>query len=316
MSFRRRTTPSLGCTDRVDPTLGEFVPYTLPGDIDQRPVAVVGAGTLGARIALMFAAGGSHVRIFNRTLERAEAARAFVHEELSGTRETLGLTARPPGEVEVVAPMERAVSGAWLAIESLAEDRDLKRRILGALDAAADDDAVLATNSSSYPSSQLIDEVTNPERVLNMHFLMPPAANAVELMSCGRTEEAILDALSARLPRYGLSPYRVQRESVGFIFNRIWAAIKREALMVVEEGVATPADVDRIWQEALGTPFGPFRAMDAVGLDVVLDIEEHYAEIRADVPEGPRRLLRDYLDQGHRGVKSGQGFYGDYGSST
>jgi 3-hydroxybutyryl-CoA dehydrogenase len=170
----------------------------------------------------------------------------------------------------------------------------------------------VATNSSSYPSSELLDEVGHPERFLNIHFLMPPDVNPVELMSCGRTDDAVIAALMERLPRYGLVPFHVRRESSGFIFNRIWAAIKREALMVVQEGVATHEEVDRIWQEAFRSPVKPFRTMDQVGLDVVLDIEEHYAEIRAGIPEGPRTLLREYLDHGRLGVKSGQGFYGDY----
>lgn len=154
--------------------------------------------------------------------------------------------------------------------------------------------------------------VEHPERLLNMHFLMPPQANSVELMSCGETDNDIIDALMQHLPRYGLVPFRVRRDSVGFIFNRIWAAIKRETLMVLEEGVATPADIDGIFREVFGSPAGPVRMMDQVGLDVVLDIEEHYAQIRDGIPEGPRRLLREYIARGHLGVKSGQGFYADY----
>jgi 3-hydroxybutyryl-CoA dehydrogenase len=158
----------------------------------------------------------------------------------------------------------------------------------------------------------MIDGVEHPERVLNAHFLMPPLVNPVELMSCGRTDEGVLALLMERLPRYGLVPFHVRRESVGFIFNRIWAAIKRESLMVVEEGAATHDEVDRIWQEVFRTPVAPFRMMDQVGLDVVLDIEEHYARIREGIPEGPRALLREHLDGGRLGVKSGRGFYSDY----
>jgi 3-hydroxybutyryl-CoA dehydrogenase len=107
-------------------------------------------------------------------------------------------------------------------------------------------------------------------------------------------------------------PFRVGRESVGFIFNRIWAAIKRESLSVVEEGVAQPKDVDRMWNLFTASMSGPFRLMDRVGLDTVLAIEEHYAAIRKDVPEGPRNLLQRYVDRGLLGVKSGRGFYDDY----
>ena len=96
-----------------------------------------------------------------------------------------------------------------------------------------------------------------------------------------------------KLPRYGLVPFRVRRESDGFIFNRIWAAIKRECLMVIEEGVAAPEDVDGMWTIFTAPGIPPFRLMDRVGLDVVLNIEEHYAAVRAGLPEGPRKLLHE-----------------------
>lgn len=290
----------------------ESMTYTLPSDVERRPVLVIGAGTLGARIALMFAAGGSPVRIYNRTRDRAESAKCFVDQQLPQVRDALGLPRTSQAAVKVVTQLEAAVPGTWLVIESVAEDLTIKRPLLATVDRLADHDAILATNSSSYPSSEMASAVEHPERLLNMHFLMPPQANSVELMSSGKTDNTIIDALMQRLPRYGLAPFRVRRESVGFIFNRIWAAIKREALMVVQEGVATPEDVDRIFQEALRSPAGPFRMMDQVGLDVVLDIEEHYAQIRDGIPEGPRTLLREYIARGHLGVKSGQGFHSDY----
>ena len=149
------------------------------------------------------------------------------------------------------------------------------------------------------------------ERVLNTHFQMPPDLNAVELMSDGTTDEAIVQALAAKLPQYGFVPFHVRRQSDGFLFNRIWAAIKRECLMVVAEGVAPPEDVDHMWQLFVAAGVPPFRLMDRVGLDVVLDIEEHYAAVRPGIPESPRTLLRDYIAQGRLGVKSGRGFYNE-----
>ena len=114
-----------------------------------------------------------------------------------------------------------------------------------------------------------------------------------------------------RLPTYGLLPFSVLKESVGFIYNRIWAAIKRESLAVVAEGVSTPDVVDRLFQ-ILRSNDGPFRIMDKVGLDVVLDIEEHYAAVRPGIPAEPRQLLKRYIEQGRLGIKSGKGFYSDY----
>jgi 3-hydroxybutyryl-CoA dehydrogenase len=282
--------------------------YTPPTDLDQRPVAIQGAGTLGRRIAAMLAAGGADVRIFDPSEEQREAARAYASERAAQPGAKVDV-AVPPGSVEATDDLAAAVRGAWMVVEAVPEQLDLKRQIFGELDRLADPDAILASNSSSIPTSQVIDKVTHPERVLNTHYFMPPEMPAVELMSNGQTDEAIIELLMQRLPRYGLVPARVRRESDGFIFNRIWAAIKRECLMVVEEGVASPEDVDRLWGLFTAAGIPPFRMMDKVGLDVVLNIEEHYAEVRPGLPEGPRRLLRRYLDEGRLGEKSGRGFY-------
>ncbi len=290
----------------------EAMLYVFPSDVDERPVSVIGGGTLGRRIAMMFAAGGSRVQLFSRSADTREAARRFINEHAAETRERLGLDAGSLGPVEFSGALEPAVATAWLVVESVSEDLALKKEIFRELDRLAEPDAILATNSSSYPSSRLAGAVESPERLLNVHFQMPPELIAVELMSCGQTDPAVIGALAERLPHYGLVPFTVMRESVGFLFNRIWHATRRECLMVVAEGVSTPAEVDRIWQLSLGTALGPFRLMDRIGLDVTLAVEEHYATIRDGIPPGPRDLLRDYVDKGFLGVKSGRGFY-DYG---
>lgn len=275
------------------------------------PMAVVGAGTLGRRIALMLATQGGEVRVFDTTAEQGVAAVEFVEAELPKLLESR--TDGSPGRAAASRSLAEAVAGVWLVVEALPERLELKQQLFGELDRLAPADAILATNSSSYPSSQMIDGVSRPQRVVNTHFYMPPVSNAVEIMSCGHTRRPVIDLLMETLPAYGLVPFEARQESVGFIYNRIWAAIKREALEVVAEGVATPEEVDRIFQLTLRSPYGPFRAMDAVGLDVVLDIEEHYAALRDGIPDRPRQLLREYLDQGRLGLKSGQGFYDDYG---
>lgn len=287
--------------------------FTLPTDVDQRPVVIDGAGTLGRRIASVYAAGGSEVRIFDLSAEQREAARDYVEEHIAETQRTLGLHPARRGRVEVSEDLQEAVADAWMVIEAVPERIDLKTGVFGELDRLAEPDAILCSNSSSIPTSQMIDKVEHPERVLNTHYQQPPELNAVELMSCGKTDEGVISALMEKIPHYGLVPFHVRRESDGFIFNRIWAAIKRECLMVVEEGVAPPEDVDRMWQIFTSSGIPPFRLMDRVGLDIVLAIEEHYADVRDGIPEGPRKLLREYTDQGRLGVKSGRGFY-DYPS--
>jgi 3-hydroxybutyryl-CoA dehydrogenase len=283
--------------------------YTLPADVDERPVVIDGAGTLGRRIASVYAAGGSDVRIFDLSEEQRESARDYVEEHLAQTQQTLGLHPAHRGRIEVLGDLQEAVAGAWMVVEAVPESIDIKTEVLGELDRLAEPDAILCSNSSSIPTSQMIGKVEHPERVLNTHYQQPPELNAVELMSCGKTDEGVIEALMEKVPQYGLVPFHVRRESDGFIFNRIWAAIKRECLMVVEEGVAPPEDVDAMWEIFTRAGVPPFRLMDRVGLDVVLAIEVHYAEVREGIPEGPRKLLREYIDHDRLGVKSGRGFY-------
>src|SRR6201991_5230025 len=272
--------------------------YSLPDDIDQRPVTIVGAGTLGRLIATVLAVGGSDVRLFDTSADQLEAGREHVEQNVAHVQESLDLRPDRARGVETAGDLAEAVEGAWLVIESVTERADVKTEVFGELDRAAAPDAVLATNSSSLPSRLVIGKVERPERVLNMHYQQPPELNAVELMSCGQTDPDVIDALMDTLPAFGLAPFRVRRESDGFIFNRIWAAIKRECLMVVEEGVATPEDVDELWRLFIRPGNAPFEPLDRVGLDVVLAIEEHYAEVRTGIPEGPRELLRRYVDEG------------------
>lgn len=284
--------------------------FQLPADIATRPIAVLGAGTLGRRIAMMMATRGAEVRLYARSAATREAGVAYAREQLPAVLARLpGGTA---GTVVAVDTLADAVKDAWLVIESVPEQLALKQDLFREVDALAAPDAILATNSSSYPSSELAGSVANPARLLNTHFLMPPDIIPVELMSCGQTDEAIIPLLAELLPSYGLTPYVVRGESMGFIFNRIWAAIKREALAVVAEGAATPQEVDAIYAQATGMRHGPCRLMDAVGLDVVLSIEEHYAHKRVGLPEGPRTLLRQLVADGHLGLKSGRGLYDDY----
>jgi 3-hydroxybutyryl-CoA dehydrogenase len=281
----------------------------IAAEILSRPRAVIGTGTQGRRIALMLASRGGEVRIFARSARGREEAKSFVEKNLTDIARQIGGT---PGRVVLCDSMVAAVANVGLVIEAVPEQIELKREVFRTLDRLAPIDAVLGSNSSSYPSSQIIEGLTHPERVLNTHFYMPPQQNAVELMSCGATRPELIDALMDILRRLGLEPYHVQRESTGFIFNRIWAAIKREALAVVADGVATPKDVDRIFQSVLGSAEAPFRLMDKVGLDVVLDIEEHYATAKGHASEGPLALLREYVREGRLGQKTGRGFYDDY----
>jgi 3-hydroxybutyryl-CoA dehydrogenase len=273
--------------------------------------AVIGSGTLGSRIALMLASSGGEVRLYDPNADQLGVARRYVEAELP--RVVAGRSGAVPGRLIFSETVHAAVADTWMVVEAIPERLDLKRKMFGDLDRLAPEDAILASNSSSYPTSQLIDAVSRPGRVVNTHYYGGlPEVNVVEVMSCGKTTDEVITRLFERLPTYGLLPVHVRKESVGFIFNRIWAAIKRESLAVVAEGVSTPEVVDQLFQSILGSNIGPFRLMDKVGLDVVLDIEENYAAIRPGIPAEPRQLLKRYIEQGRLGIKSGKGFYSDY----
>ena len=286
--------------------------YSLPTDIASRPIAVIGGGTLGRRIALMMCTQAGEVRLFDSNEQSRLDGCKFVESTLPSVLPSVPNST--PGRLLAVDGLEKAVKDAWLVFEVVPERLDLKRDIFEQLDKLSSPDAILASNSSSFPSSQFIDNVRRPERVLNTHFWMPPELRPVEVMSSGKTDPAIINFLMNDLKRYGLLPVLVRQESVGFVFNRIWAAIKRESLAVVAEGVSTPQDVDTLYEVFTGGKGGPFRKMDQVGLDVVLAIENHYAELRPGLPEGPRTLLKTYLDKGWSGRKARHGFYNDYTS--
>jgi 3-hydroxybutyryl-CoA dehydrogenase len=284
--------------------------FKVPNEFLSRPVAVIGAGTLGRRIALMFAAHGAEVKIYDLADEQRCAAVDYVRQTLPALVDRLGDVV--PGQVSAHADLGDAVRNVWLAIEAVPERLELKRQVFGQLDELSPADAILASNSSSYSSRMFLDNVDHPERVLNIHFYMPPKQNAVDVMSCGKTDRDVIGFVMATLPQFGLYPFEARRQSTGFIFNRIWAAVKRESLEVVAEGVSIPQEVDRMFEINTGSTAGPFRMMDQVGLDVVLDIEEHYCAEHPEYPEGPRRLLRTYVKRGQLGAKSGAGFYDDY----
>ncbi|WP_435594784.1 3-hydroxyacyl-CoA dehydrogenase family protein [Tsukamurella tyrosinosolvens] len=282
------------------------LPFTFD-DVRRRPVAVVGAGTLGRRIALMFATRGGDVRVHDPNPDQARAAVDYVADTLPEILARRG--SGEAGRAIAADDLAAALDGAWLVVEAVPERLDIKIPLWGEIARAATFDAILTTNSSSYASRLMSENIRDRTRFCNLHFYMPPAANAADVMSDGETAREVIDTLLTVLPEFDVHPFEARRESTGFIFNRVWAAIKRESLAVVAEGVARPEDVDGMFRLNWHMPAGPFQMMDRVGLDVVLDIEDHYAAENPHLPEGPRRLLHEYVDAGRLGVKTGEGFY-------
>lgn len=289
------------------------------GEIEN--VAVIGAGTMGRQIAALIATSGRPVRIWDADAAMLAAARERIAEETrtlphleryAHHRVTLAPPADIPAMVARITPaasLVDAVAGAELVIEAVREDLATKRELFAELSRLAPA-AILATNSSSLPSGEIASAMTDPGRLLNTHFFAPVWSRPmVELMGSGATRPEVLAAVERFGKSLGLVVAVVRGESKGFIINRVWRAVKRESLRVVDEGHADPEDVDRLWMLFFGTPIGPFGIMDMVGLDVVADIETSYQAVATDPADQPSTVLHSKLAAGELGEKTGRGFY-------
>ena len=284
--------------------------WQIPEDYRTRPVAILGGGVLGRRIAASWVAGGFDVSVRDPDAAQRTACAEYVNTNARDFP-AAKINVSGPGKIETHAELPDAVKTAWLVIEAVPEKLPIKIATFAELEALAPRDAILASNSSSYKSSEMLDEVKSDEtkrRILNTHYYMPPQTNLVELMTCGFTDPKIIEFLAARQKEAGTMPYVARKESTGFIFNRLWAAMKRETLMILAEEVSTPQELDGMFVAMFGTPIGPCRMMDGVGLDTVAFIEKHYIAERGLPSEHTVDWLQaNYLEKGKLGFKSQKG---------
>ena len=277
-------------------------------------VCVVGAGFMGSQIAIQCAAFGKAVRQFDVREEAfevsARACAATLDEMIAGGVAAADQRPAILDRIHRTVSLAEAVAGAELVIEAINEDVAAKRDVFQQLDRACSPDTILATNSSSIRISRIESATVRPDKVLNTHFVHPVWKHPfVELMRGSTTSDESFTAVQAFMQSIGILPVLVRRESTGFVFNRIWRAVKKEALKVVDQQIATVEDVDRTWMIQWETPMGPFALMDSVGLDVVRDIELVYYEQSGDPSDAPPQVLLDKIAKGELGVKTGQGFY-------
>ncbi|KAL4747055.1 hypothetical protein BDW72DRAFT_209896 [Aspergillus terricola var. indicus] len=284
-----------------------------------RPIVVLGAGVLGRRIASVLIAGGHTVHIRDPSSQALHDAASFIEAHL---HEFTAITPKPhpvPGTYKAFAEISSAVADAWLVIEAVPERLPLKIDTFAEVDRHAPADCIIASNSSSFKSSLMVENVgqQRKERVLNIHFTMPSQIRTVELMTNGRTRPELFEILSEMLRACGMIPVTARKESTGFIFNRLWAAIKREIMLILAEDVSTPEEIDLLWTNMFQLPTSspPCQLMDKIGLDTVAFIEDNYIQERGlDGSMTADWLRKRYIDQGRLGLKSEKG--GLYGPSA
>ena len=284
-------------------------------DSEVRQIAVVGAGFMGHGIALEFALAGFDVRLNDRTDEILARAAVAIENDLATLADA---GAVDPGRVgpalrriQATARLADAVGDADLVVEAVPEDLPLKQALFAELDVLCPSHAILASNTSTFLPSALAEATRRPDRVLVAHYFHPPhLLPLVELVPSPATSTEVLETVHRLLARIGKRPVVVRREALGFVGNRLQAALFREALAIVEQGIATPEDVDTVVKTGFGRRLavvGPFEAMDVAGLDVVLPVMEQLLPEIASSSEVPA-LLRRTVAAGRSGVKSGAGF--------
>ena len=277
-------------------------------------VCVYGAGTLGWQIALQCANHTHPVNLYDLFPEALKNAEWKISNELQSWVEA-GEISKEAKEstikrIKFESDPIKAVAGVDLVIEAVPEKLDLKRKVFEKLDDLCGADTIISTNSSSIRVSLIEDATRRMDRVLNTHFYSNPwRSRIVELMKGSKTSDETMTRVGDFMRSIGVLPLVVQKESTGFILNRVWRSVKRECLHLVDDGVASFEDVDRAWMSFYGTKIGPFGLMDRVGLDVVRDIENIYYGESNDPRDSPPRLLLDKIERGELGVKTGRGFY-------
>lgn len=278
-----------------------------------RVVAVVGAGTMGLGVAECFAAAGMDVRLVDATQDLTRRAKERLVQRARG-HVRAGLlaeeAARRVEAVETKDGVEEAASGAELVFEAVPEDLGLKRDTLGACSGAASPEAVVVSNTSSLPINRLSEFVEGPERFCGMHWFNPPEwTPGVEVIPARATSEKTIERVVEALRGIGKRP-AVVGDGPGFVANRLQTALFLEAVRCVEEGLASPKEVDEVVRSCFGFRlpfFGPFQIADMAGLDVyqsVLGVLEEGLGDRFEAPE----VLRKLVEQGRTGTKSGAGF--------
>ena len=278
---------------------------------DVRTVAVVGAGTMGHGIAQVAAQAGYAVRLADAVAGAAAAAVERVRTNLEGGVARGKVTAAErDGALARITAGDRAADaarGADLVIEAAPEDLQLKRDLLAGLAVAAPE-AVLATNTSSLSVAAIAAATPAPERVLGMHFFNPVhLMKLVEVVTHDATGAAARDTALEVARRMGKEPI-VVRDAPGFASSRLGVALGLEAIRMVEDGVATPEDIDRAMTLGYNHPVGPLRLTDLVGLDVRLAIAR-YLQRTLGERYAPPALLERMVAEGRLGRKSGRGFY-------
>ncbi|OJU82382.1 MAG: hypothetical protein BGO11_09230 [Solirubrobacterales bacterium 70-9] len=277
-----------------------------------RKVVVVGGGIMGNGIAQVVATAGLEVTIVDLDEAALEKARARITKNVERGVER-GRIEREEADAIVArlstsTELEAAAAAADHAIETVVEDLEVKREVLAKLDASCRDDVILASNTSQFSISALATATGRPDRVIGSHwFNPPPVMDLIEVIRGVETSDETLATTLELCERYGKRTVVCEKDTPGFITSRLIIALGLEAMRIVEEGIASAADVNLACVKAFNHAMGPLDTLDFSGLDTTLHVAENMREQYGERFIAPQNL-RVLVNGGHLGRKSGRGF--------
>ena len=276
-------------------------------------IAVIGAGTMGHGIAQVAAMAGYDTRLTDANADALATACDRIQSNLAGAvargKMTQAQLEAATATLVPVTDLQTAIDDADLVIEAVVEDLAVKRALFQQLDGVVSDEAILATNTSSLSVSRIAEATKRPARVVGMHFFNPVhIMKLVEVVRHPGCDESVVGVVRACAERMGKTTILV-RDTPGFASSRLGVVLGLEAMRMLEEGVASAVDIDTAMELGYGHPMGPLRLSDLVGLDVRLRISEYLYRELGEPKFEPPRILREKVNRGELGKKTGRGFY-------
>jgi 3-hydroxybutyryl-CoA dehydrogenase len=287
----------------------------MDGEVQAGRIAVIGAGLMGHGIAQVFAAHGYGISLMDIEESRLEKALSSIRDNLElmashgiGRVEDI---ANAIGRIATTTRLDEALTGADFVIEAISEDLDLKHGLFRELDSLCPPRTILATNTSVISITEIARDAANRERIVGTHFWNPPyLVPLVEVIPGRDSAPWAMDRAYDLLQSVGKHPVRVKRDVPGFVGNRLQHALWREAISIVERGIADAETVDEVVKVGFGLRLpvlGPLENADMIGLDLTLQIHDYILEHIEDSHE-PSPLLKRKVEDGELGFKSGRGF--------
>jgi len=281
-----------------------------------KKVAIIGAGIMGNQIAMQVAINGYETRCYSRKEATVEKAMKFSKDWFAKnvTKEKMTQVESDivQSRLTFTTDLKKAVDGVDLVIEAVPDVLATKKATLKEIDKYTPDHTIYASNSSYIVSSLFADSVKHPENVLNVHFFNPVLVmKLVEVVQGPHVSDETVEKVFAFAKSINKIPVLVKKEIYGFVVNRIFSAITKEACYMLDQGVASIEDIDIAVKNGLGHPMGPFELLDMTGIDLEYDVLTEKYRSTGDLSDKPSPAIVERYARGEYGRKSKKGFY-DY----